>query len=225
MIAGFPSAFIGMLFTGALLVEIIFSLDGLGLLGFEAAIRRDYPVMFGTLYIFTLLGLMMQLVGDLTYTLVDPRIDFEARAVTDAAPSELARLRPSPGAAWRISSANRRGFWSLWIFSAAVRALAVRRIHRQRPAALVRYDGHFYFPVLVDYPERRRSAALAADRGRLPRPRACEADRGRGWMVWPPIPYGYDTVCTTCRGPAPVAALARRTGSAPTTRRATCWRG
>jgi microcin C transport system permease protein len=79
IIAGFPAAFIGILFTGALLVEIIFSLDGLGLLGFEAAIRRDYPVMFGTLYIFTLLGLLMQIVSDFTYTLVDPRIDFEAR--------------------------------------------------------------------------------------------------------------------------------------------------
>jgi microcin C transport system permease protein len=61
------------------LVEIIFSLDGLGLLGFESAIQRDYPVMFGTLYMFTLLGLLMQIVGDLLYTVVDPRIDFEAR--------------------------------------------------------------------------------------------------------------------------------------------------
>jgi len=79
IIAGFPAAFIGILFSQALLVEIIFSLDGLGLLGFESAIRRDYPVMFGTLYIFTLLGLLMQIVGDVMYTLVDPRIDFEAR--------------------------------------------------------------------------------------------------------------------------------------------------
>ncbi len=79
IIAGFPAAFIGILFTGALLVEIVFSLDGLGLLGFEAAIRRDYPVMFATLYIFTLLGLVMQIVGDIMYTVVDPRIDFSAR--------------------------------------------------------------------------------------------------------------------------------------------------
>ncbi len=79
VIAGFPSAFIGILFTGALLTEIIFSLDGLGLLGFEAAIKRDYPVMFGTLYFFTLLGLVMNLIGDLMYHLVDPRIDFESR--------------------------------------------------------------------------------------------------------------------------------------------------
>jgi len=80
IVAGFPAAFVGILFTSSLLVEIIFSLDGLGLLGFESAIRRDYPVMFGTLYIFTLLGLVMKIVGDFMYTIVDPRIDFEARA-------------------------------------------------------------------------------------------------------------------------------------------------
>ncbi len=79
VIAGFPSAFIGVLFTGSLLIEVIFSLDGLGLLGFEAAINRDYPIMFGTLFFFTVLGLVMQLIGDLVYTVVDPRIDFEAR--------------------------------------------------------------------------------------------------------------------------------------------------
>jgi microcin C transport system permease protein len=79
VIAGFPGAFVSIFFTGALLIEIIFSLDGLGLLGFEAAINRDYPVMFGTLYFFTLLGLLMKIVTDFTYTLVDPRIDFEGR--------------------------------------------------------------------------------------------------------------------------------------------------
>jgi microcin C transport system permease protein len=81
VIAGFPSAFIGILFTGAMLIEIIFSLDGLGLLGFNAALTRDYPVMFGTLYIFGLLGLLMHLITDLTYVLIDPRIDFETREV------------------------------------------------------------------------------------------------------------------------------------------------
>ena len=80
IVAGFPQALISILFTSALLVEIVFSLDGLGLLGFQAAIQRDYPVMFGTLYLFTLAGLLMQIVGDLMYTLVDPRIDFEARS-------------------------------------------------------------------------------------------------------------------------------------------------
>jgi len=79
VIAGFPGAFIGILFTGSLLIEVIFSLDGLGLLGFKAAIDRDYPVMFASLYFFTLIGLLLNLISDITYTLVDPRIDFEAR--------------------------------------------------------------------------------------------------------------------------------------------------
>lgn len=79
IIAGFPAAFIGMFFTGSLLIEVIFSLDGLGLLSFEAATNRDYPVVFGTLFLFTLLGLLVKLVGDITYTLVDPRIDFSSR--------------------------------------------------------------------------------------------------------------------------------------------------
>ena len=81
VIAGFPSAFISILFTGSMLVEIIFSLDGLGLLGFESLINRDYPLVFGTLYVFTLLGLILGLIGDVVYHVVDPRIDFEAREV------------------------------------------------------------------------------------------------------------------------------------------------
>ncbi|MCC5811856.1 MAG: microcin C ABC transporter permease YejB [Ectothiorhodospiraceae bacterium] len=79
VIAGFPAAFLGILFTGSLLIEVIFSLDGLGLLGFEAVINRDYPVVFGTLFIFTLLGLGLNLIGDLMYVAIDPRIDFERR--------------------------------------------------------------------------------------------------------------------------------------------------
>ncbi len=81
VIASFPSALVGILFTGALLIEIIFSLDGIGLLGFEAVVNRDYPVMFGTLYMFSLLGLVLNLISDLTYHFVDPRIDFERREV------------------------------------------------------------------------------------------------------------------------------------------------
>ena len=79
VIAGFPSAFISILFTGSLLIEVIFSLDGLGLLGFEAAIGRDYPVIFGTLFIYTLVGLILKLISDITYVIIDPRIDFESR--------------------------------------------------------------------------------------------------------------------------------------------------
>ncbi|UCH72829.1 MAG: ABC transporter permease subunit, partial [Rhodospirillales bacterium] len=69
------------LFTGALLIEVIFSLNGLGLLGFEAVIQRDYPIMFGTLYFFTLLGLLLNIIGDVTYMFVDPRIHFESQEV------------------------------------------------------------------------------------------------------------------------------------------------
>jgi microcin C transport system permease protein len=79
VVSGIPAALVSILFTGALLIEVIFSLDGLGLLGFESAINRDYPVMFGTLYMFTLIGLVLNLIGDLTYVAVDPRIDFERR--------------------------------------------------------------------------------------------------------------------------------------------------
>jgi microcin C transport system permease protein len=79
VVAGFPGAFVGILFSGSLLIEVIFSLDGLGLLGFQAAINRDYPIMFATLYVFTLIGLVLNLIGDLAYVAIDPRIDFESR--------------------------------------------------------------------------------------------------------------------------------------------------
>jgi microcin C transport system permease protein len=81
VVASFPAAFLSILFTGALLIEVIFSLDGLGLLGFEAAINRDYPIMFATLYVFTLMGLVLKLISDLTYMFIDPRIDFGVRGV------------------------------------------------------------------------------------------------------------------------------------------------
>jgi microcin C transport system permease protein len=79
VIAGFPATFISMFFTGSLLIEVMFSLHGLGLLGYDAIVQRDFPVMFGTLYIFTLIGLLLNIISDITYTLVDPRIDFEGR--------------------------------------------------------------------------------------------------------------------------------------------------
>ena len=81
VIAGFPGAFIGAFFSGSILIETIFSLDGMGLLSYESIINRDYPVVFGTLYIFGLMGLLITLISDLTYTWIDPRIDFEARNV------------------------------------------------------------------------------------------------------------------------------------------------
>ena len=80
VIAGFPSMLIKMLFTGALLIEVIFSLNGLGLLGYEAIMTRDYPVVFGTMYIFALLGLVLKLISDITYSLIDPRITFDSNS-------------------------------------------------------------------------------------------------------------------------------------------------
>jgi microcin C transport system permease protein len=79
IIAGLPATLIGVFFTGSLLIEVIFNLDGLGLLSFEAVLNRDYPVVFGTLWIFTLVGLLLKILSDIVYTLVDPRIDFESR--------------------------------------------------------------------------------------------------------------------------------------------------
>ena len=81
VIAGFPSAFIGVLFSSSLFIEVIFSLDGLGLLGYEAVLSRDYPVIFATLFFFSLLGLIMGIIGDIMYSIIDPRIDFETRDV------------------------------------------------------------------------------------------------------------------------------------------------
>jgi len=81
VIAGFPSAFIGVLFSSSLFIEVIFSLDGLGLLGYEAVLSRDYPVIFATLFFFSLLGLIMGIIGDIMYSIIDPRIDFETREI------------------------------------------------------------------------------------------------------------------------------------------------
>ncbi len=81
VVAGFPGAFVSAFFAGSLLIETIFSLDGLGLLSFESVLNRDYPVVFANLYIFALVGLVVNLISDLTYTWIDPRIDFETREV------------------------------------------------------------------------------------------------------------------------------------------------
>ena len=80
VVAGLPQALISVFFAGSLLIEVIFSLDGLGRMSYDAAVSRDYPIVFGTLFIFTLAGLLIRLIGDLAYTLLDPRIDFDTRA-------------------------------------------------------------------------------------------------------------------------------------------------
>ena len=77
LVTGFPAAFVGAFFTGSLLIETLFSLDGLGLLGYESVMKRDYPVVLGTLYLFTLIGLVTKLISDLCYVWVDPRVKFD----------------------------------------------------------------------------------------------------------------------------------------------------
>jgi microcin C transport system permease protein len=80
IVTGFPAAFVGAFFAGSLLIETLFSLDGLGLLSYEAVVRRDYPVVLGTLYFFTLIGLAVKLISDLLYVVVDPRVQFASAA-------------------------------------------------------------------------------------------------------------------------------------------------
>ena len=130
VIAGFPAAFIGVLFTGALLIEVIFSLDGLGLLGFEAALNRDYPVMFATLYFFTLMGLLLGL---------DRRSHLHARRpahrlrIAGSLSSVDARSKSGTRARWWNFRRNRRAFWSLWLFLGALLRDAAGRAARERP--------------------------------------------------------------------------------------------
>ena len=185
VIAGFPSAFVGILFTGALLIEVIFSLDGLGLLGFEAAINRDYPVMFGdALLLHPARPACMKLVGDLTYVARRPahRLREPGGLSRDAGSyrdSERHARRRSIDAALANFRANRRGFWSLWIFVALFLVTPVRRASSPTTGRCSSaYDGAFYFPVVRSYPETdlRR---LLRDRGGLHRPGGARADRRR----------------------------------------------
>ena len=101
-------------FGGSVIIETFFSLDGLGRLGYEAALQRDYPVVFGTLFFFGLIGLVVGIISDLTYVLVDP-----AHRLRDA--GSLMALSPLNQRRWRNFKSNRRAFWSLWIFLRAVR--------------------------------------------------------------------------------------------------------
>jgi microcin C transport system permease protein len=173
VIAGFPSAFVAVLFTGSLLTEVIFSLDGLGLLGFEAAINRDYPVIFGTLYFFGLIGLVMNIVGDFVYTIVDPRIDFATRGACAA--------RDETGQPTTPCTVPRQPAWHDLArrVRRAVLPVAVRRAAGQRPAdpgALRRAFLHAGVSRLSGDHLRRRPA----DQCRLHRPRGPEDDRGEG---------------------------------------------
>ena len=157
VIAGFPAAFVGILFTGALLIEVIFSLDGLGLLGFEAAINRDYPVMFGTLYFFTLLGLVLKLIEDLTYVL-------SIRASTSSAARSDRTVVPilSPLTRRRLAQLPRQPARLLVAVDLprALRGEPRRRADRQRPAAARPLRRQLLLPGAPSPTRRPPSAAI-----------------------------------------------------------------
>ena len=195
IIAGFPGAFIHAFFSGSLLIETIFSLDGLGLLSFESVINRDYPVVFATLYIFALVGLAREPASPTSSTRwsirasisrrgrsepLDTRLDDKPvdkpvdpasrrrrcrRSRSAAAPAAaLSRgfsLSPLNRRRWRNFKANRRGYWSLWIFLGLfVFSLFAEFIANDKPIVAV-YKGELLFPVLVDYPEAKFGGFLA----------------------------------------------------------------
>ncbi len=212
VIAGFPAAFVSVLFTGSLLIEVIFSLDGLGLLGFEAAINRDYPVMFGTLYVFTLLGLVLKI------CLRPPlRPGRSAHRLRGAGPPEpwqwsshrlvptASERRASPIAARRLANfkANRRGYVFAMAVPRSVRRLAVRRADRQRPTAAGALRGPALLSRSSSPTRRPTSAASSRPRPTTAIPAVRELIEAKGWIVWPPIPYSYDTVVRDLPTPAP----------------------
>ena len=172
VIAGLPAALLGIFFTGSLLIEVIFSLDGLGLLSFEAAMNRDYPVVFGTLFIFTLFGLVMKLISDIVYTLVDPRIDFENQGVIRCACLPINQRR------WARFKSNKRGWWSLWLFLILfVGSLGAELIANDKPL-VVHYDGGWYFPVFKRY--RKPPSAANSPGSQLQEPLHQPTDRREG---------------------------------------------
>ena len=213
VIAGFPGAFIHAFFSGSLLIETIFSLDGLGLLGFESVLNRDYPVVFGTLFIFSLVGLVINLVSDLAYMWIDPQNRFRGAGslmtliapqpiettmqspLGEVAPMTRHRFSPSPlnRRRWQNFKSNRRGYWSFWIFLILFFiSLFAELIANDRPF-LIKFDGHLYFPAFVSYSETTFGGDFetAADY-RDPYLQKLIADKG-GTVVWPLIRYSYHT--------------------------------
>ena len=193
IVAGFPAAFIGILFSSALLVEIVFSLDGLGLLGYDSAIRRDYPVMFGTLYMFTLIGLLLH-----------DRWRSDVHAGRSPDRFRTARLMsPLNQRRFAIFRSHRRGWWSLWIFLILfVVCAAAELVANDRPL-LIRYDGQWFSPVLHDYGEDAFGPDFLPIEADYTDPDLAHAIDAKGWMIWPAIPFSYDTVVKNLAKPSP----------------------
>ena len=156
LVTGFPAAFIGAFFTGSLLIETLFSLDGLGLLSYEAVIRRDYPVVLGTLYLFTLIGLVTKLISDLCYCVggsaceirpMNPAVNPTVKTTSPAQVSPTVR-------AWQRFKRNRLGFGSLVVFLALfVLSLGAEFWSNDKPL-VVRFQGQWYVPVVQTLPEK-----------------------------------------------------------------------
>ena len=194
IVAGFPQAFVGILFTSALLVEIVFSLDGLGLLGFQAAIQRDYPVMFGTLVYFHAAR-----AGDADRRRYDVHRGRSAHRFRGQALnlSHVTRRRLA------IFRANRRGYWSLWIFLVLFGAsLFAEFIANDRPL-LIRYDNAWYVPVLQDYGGDAFGTDFLPTDADYTDPDLRQTIEAKGWMLWPPFHYSYDTTVKDLNVPSP----------------------
>ena len=215
VISGFPSAFISIFFTGQLLIEAIFSLDGWDCSAIKSIINRDYPVVIATVYIFALVGVVVSLLSDLTLH-VDRSADrfrAEGRLMTSEvlrAPartpgSTLHACRRSMRAAGRISrptaAAGGRCGYSSFLFIAS---LFAEFIANDRPI-LVSYKGEILFPVLVDYPEEKFGGFYAVTDYRDPVIQ--DEINANGWAIWPPVRYSYRTVNNELPDTAPSKPL------------------
>ena len=167
LVTGFPAAFVGAFFAGSLLIETLFSLDGLGLLGYESIVRRDYPVVLGSLFLFTLIGLVVKLIADLLYVVVDPRVQFGAVAqmsagVNVSSRGRTAALRPRRHGAPHVAVAeparlgalqrNRLGCVVLWMFARLLVGTLAELVSNDRPL-VARYEGDWFFPIFDNQPE------------------------------------------------------------------------
>ena len=212
VIAGFPGAFIRRFFAGSLLIETIFSLDGLGLLGFKSVVNRDYPVIFATLYIFSLIGLRREphlrphlhldrsahRFRDARGLSVDQVLERQPPRDIDPAPgrrtaaAEAPRCRRSTSGAGRISRQPARLLVAVDLPDPVRRCtLFAEFIANDRPI-VVSYKGEILFPVFVDYPETKFGGFLATTDYRDPFIQ--DEINANGWMIWPPIRYSYRTV-------------------------------
>ena len=166
VIAGFPALFVSVFFGGSLIIETIFSLDGLGRLGFEAAVQRDYPVIFGTLFAFGLLGLLIgHPVGP------DVCLDRPAHRLREA---RLMALSPLNQRRWRNFKANRRAFWSLWIFPVLFGLSLFAEVLANDKPLLVQLQGRVLHAGPAASTPRRPSAAISRPRRTIATPR-CSA--------------------------------------------------